>query len=266
MALQFTDCADIEVRNLIVMIYSPPNWGKTTLALTADEPVILDFDGGVHRAGNKSGKLGLQVRDWSDVADMDAESFEGRKTVIVDTVGSALTCLSEALMKENARNRAGPGHLSLQGYGALKGRFAEFLQRLVSYGLDVVLVAHGEESDKNGETVDRIEAAGGSKNLVCQKSDLIGRLSIPPERSDRRRLSFNPTATSLGKNVGLPDYELKPPEADPSPYLTEIIAEAKRLINDQSDAATAEATRLDDLKSYVDALTSDDLPAWNSLA
>ena len=35
--------------NLSALIYGQPGMGKTTLALSAPHPLLLDFDGGIHR-------------------------------------------------------------------------------------------------------------------------------------------------------------------------------------------------------------------------
>ena len=41
----------IEVKRAIVTLYGGPGMRKTTIANTAESPLIIDFDEGAHRAG-----------------------------------------------------------------------------------------------------------------------------------------------------------------------------------------------------------------------
>ena len=43
----------IPVERLNVVVYAQPGIGKTSLAFTADAPLLLDFDKGAHRAANR---------------------------------------------------------------------------------------------------------------------------------------------------------------------------------------------------------------------
>ena len=263
MALRIVDGSEIKVSNLVCMIYSAPNYGKTTLAFTGAKPIILDFDGGAYRAGNKAGRDVAIIESWDDVATLDADSLAEYETVVVDTVGWALNRLAAAVMRQDAKNRTGVGQPSLQGYGALKGQFTAWLDRLKGLGKDVVLIAHGEEAERGGDVVDRIDAMGGSKQTVCQKSDLIGRITISEE--GRRILSFNPSATSLGKNIGLPNYTIAPPDMRSKQYLAEILREAKVLLNDKTRKQEAEVRRLEELRADVAKFDAASAVEWNGL-
>ena len=90
--LKITRAADpITVERLNMVIYGPPGIAKTSLAFTADAPLLLDFDKGSHRAANR--KDVVRVTAWGDVASMTAEDLAPFKTVIVDTAGRALDAL-----------------------------------------------------------------------------------------------------------------------------------------------------------------------------
>lgn len=50
MALKLFKSTDqLPMKNLLVVIYGQPGVGKTSLAFTAENPVLLDFDRGVER-------------------------------------------------------------------------------------------------------------------------------------------------------------------------------------------------------------------------
>lgn len=237
--LKFVDGADLSVTNLVVVIYGQPNVGKTSLALTASKPVLLDFDGGAYRAGNKSGKSIVPVSSWSDVARVTADDIADFDTIAIDTVGTALDTLIADIISADPKYGRG-GALTLQGYGILKTRFKGWLDQMRVFGKDVVLIAHASEEQRGDDTVDRIVAAGGSKQEVYQQADLMGRISII---GGKRVLSFDPTAASYGKNVGLPDYNVSPPANEPE-ALAKIIAAAKDNLNAKAKAGQAEHDRL----------------------
>jgi len=51
MALKIVSAADpIEVTQLRMMIYGQPGAWKSSVAFTADKPLMLDFDGGAQRS------------------------------------------------------------------------------------------------------------------------------------------------------------------------------------------------------------------------
>lgn len=264
MALKVVDAKSIQVANLVVLVYGNPAYGKTSLAMTAERPLLLDFDGGVHRAWNRSGKSAVRVGSWADVEGMDADDLRDHGTVVVDTVGWALVRLGEAIMASNPKMRAPGGALSLKGFGALKSRFGDWLKRVRSFGLDVVLVAHAEEADHNGDTVYRIEAQGGSRQVICQSADLIGRLLV--DAKGRRLFTCNPTDTALGKNVGgLEDRPVSGPERPERPVLAEVIREAKRAINAEALEQDEEVQRVRELRAHVEGLDPADAKPWNDL-
>ena len=248
--ITFSDAADVQIGQMIVVVYGNPNTGKTSLSFTTKAPVMLDFDGGVYRAGNKAGKPVLQVRDWSQIENLDASDLADYKTLIVDTVGTCLDILAMDIIKENPRHGRS-GSLTLQGYGTLKARFKSWLALLKSFGLDVVLVAHQDEERRGDETVDRIVATGGSKQEVYQQADLMGRLYI---EGTQRILTFDPTMASFGKNVGLADTVVPEPSLAPT-VLGDLILQGRDLIDTYSKRQAAEHDRLTQLREVISGLS-----------
>ena len=252
MAIKFVDGAEVEVGPLVVVIYGPPNMGKTSLALTAESPACLDFDGGVYRAGNKVGKAVLSVDTWGDVEDITQADLKPYKTLVVDTVGTCLDTLAADIITNNPK--AGKsGSLTLQGYGTLKGRFKSWLDQIRRFGLDVVLVAHASEEQRGDETVDRIIATGSSKQEVYQQADLMGKLAARGENT--RVLTFDPTSTSYGKNVGLEEYTVLEPEHNPQ-LLAQIISQARDLLDTRGRWQAEEHDRLVALRTTIEQFTT----------
>lgn len=226
MALKITKETDpIQVEQITSCIYSPPGVGKTSLAFSAEAPLLLDFDGGAYRAKNR--KDVVQVSTWADVAGMNADDLKPYKTVIVDTAGRALDSLATAIIAENPKLGYG-GALSLQGFGQLKSRFIAWNKMIRSFGKDVILLAHSDEQHKGDDIIERLDVQGGSKNEIYKSADIMGRLAII---GGKRILNFSPTDTAFGKNpAGLPALEV-PDYAGTPLFFASVLTQTKEALN-----------------------------------
>lgn len=231
-ALRITRASDpITVDRLNMVVYAPPGLGKTSLAFTADRPLLLDFDNGSYRAINR--KDAVRVGDWSDVADTTAEDLAPFRTVIVDTAGRALDCLTADIIRQNPKHGRG-GALTLQGYGELKSRFTAFLKLLNSFGKDVVLLAHMDEQRNGDDLIERLDVQGGSKGEIYKAADAMGRLSMV---NGKMLLRFSPTDAAFGKNPG----QLEPLEVphftspDFAGFLGGVIERTKARLNELTE-------------------------------
>ena len=258
--LKIIDGGEMKLETIVCVVYGIPGIGKTTFGLTARKPLLLDFDGNSVKASNRAGKAIVQVRRWNDIEDLDGPRAAAYGTVVVDTVGTALDILGEAVGDSNPKLRNLDGGLSLKGFGALKTRFRLWLGKLHRLGLDVVLIAHNEEREKDSETVDRIVATGGSKLEIYRQAHIMGRMSAG--RKGERMLSFEPSAGSYAKNAGLPDYAVGDPAVGQSVTLEEIVEQAKTNINAQNVAHEAESRRFAEYSRRIEeAATADALSA-----
>ncbi len=204
-------------------IYGPPGVGKSTLAFTADDPLLLDCDRGSHRASNR--KDIVQPASWTDIVSMEAGELAPYKTLIVDTAGRALDFLTADIISENPKLGRG-GALTLQGFGALKTRFAAWLKMLNTFGKDVVLIAHMDEQRSGDDIVERLDVQGGSKGEIYKSVDAMGRIFI---KGKDRVIDFSPRENAFGKNpCGL---DLIPFKTDEPKVLGIMIALIKERMN-----------------------------------
>ncbi len=231
MTLRIISATDpIKVDTLCVMAYGDPGAGKTSLSFTADKPLSLDFDAGAHRSAFR--KDSVRVQDWTEVASLDEADLEPYNTVIVDTAGRALDCLTMHLIKSNPKLGRSSGALTLPGFGELKAGFGTWVKRLRSYGKDVILLAHGAEEKNGDEMIIRPDMQGGSKMEVIKVADLIGYLHMV---SGKRMIDFNPTDRWIGKNCAsfdpltIPDFHSAPD------FLAKVIVKAKEHLNAESE-------------------------------
>jgi hypothetical protein len=229
--LKITRSSDpITVERLNVVIYGPPGLGKSSLAFTAEAPLLLDFDNGSHRAVNR--KDVVQVGTWADVASISAEDLAPFKTVIMDTAGRALDSITADIIKTDPKGHKN-GALTLPGYGTLKTRFITFLKLLNTFGKDVVLIAHMDEQRNGDDVIERLDVQGGSKGEIYKAADAMGRIVI---ENGQRMLKFSPTDAAFGKNPGQLE-PLKVPHFDHPDFdgfLGRVIAQTKDKLNEMT--------------------------------
>lgn len=238
-------CETIEVKTITACIYAVPGVGKSTLGFTAESPLLLDFDRGSYRAGNRRDVV--QVESWSDVVSITADDLAAYKTVIVDTAGRALDVLTAAIISDNPKLGRG-GALTLQGFGELKARFIAWTKLVRGFGLDVVLISHSEEKASGDELIERLDMQGASKNEIYKSSDVMGRLYIS---GGKRMLNFSPTDTAFGKNpTQLAAMEVPHFAAEPQ-FLAGVIASVKAGLNQLSEEQKLVAGMLADWSAKI---------------
>lgn len=242
----------IKVDRLNVCIYGQPGAGKSSLAFTADAPLLLDFDQGAHRAANRRDIV--RVTTWADVADLTASDLEPYRTVIVDTAGRALDHLTADIIRRNPKAGRG-GALTLQGYGTLKAEFVAWLKMINSFGKDVILIAHMDEQRNGDDIVERLDVQGGSKGEIYKAADAMGRIAI---REGKRVLNFSPTDAAFGKNPGqLQPMEIPHPDRDPA-FLAGVISAIKDRLNTMTEEQSKAQSEMADWRAAIDTMKAAD--------
>lgn len=254
MALKITKASDpIHVTKLTVVLYAPPGLGKTSMAFTAESPILLDFDHGAYRSQFR--KDTVQIDKWADVESIEATDLDQFKTVVIDTAGRALDTLGADIIRKNPKMKGYGGALSLQGYGALKSAFVSWLALLHSFGKDVILIAHADEQRSGDDIVERLDVQGGSKNEIYKVADAMGRIR---KQDGATILDFSPRENGFGKNpaqlpvIQIPDFR-KEPE-----FLAGIITQIKGALNAQSEAGMKAQAEIDEARAWFSSLDGAD--------
>lgn len=92
---------ELTVKNaLSALIYGQPGMGKTTLALSSPQPLLLDFDGGVHRVNAAHRVDTVQISKWEEVDEvLTSGEIAEYKTIVIDTAGKMLSFMDKYIMK-----------------------------------------------------------------------------------------------------------------------------------------------------------------------
>lgn len=211
----------ILVSHVAVLLYGDPGVGKSTVANTAKDPIVLDFDRGAHRAHNR--RRVIQPDNINEAIvwmEANAASFGD---VVIDTAGRMLDMMAVEIMRDDPK-RGKNGALDMQGWGVLKTRFVTFRNRVTALGKDLILLAHAKE-EKDGETrLLRPDIQGGSLAEVLKASEFVGYLTTA---GGKRVVTFSPTESSIGKNpcqwerIEIPHYSAAPA------FLADLLADGK---------------------------------------
>jgi hypothetical protein len=181
-----------------VLIYGQPGLGKTTFALSAPNPLLIDFDGGVHRVNAAHQCDTLPVSNYQEFLDVLKENLGSYKTLVIDTAGKMLDYMGAYLIAGDPKLGKRDGSLTLPGYGARKAEFVRVLKQISIMGKHLVFVAHEKEDKDGDQKVVRPEIGGSSAGDLIKELDLVGYMEAIGKR---RTISFNPCEKYYAKNV-----------------------------------------------------------------
>lgn len=222
-----------------MILYGSPGIGKTTLALSAPSPVLIDFDRGISRVKSYHRRLTIVCSTYDEVLeDIKSPEIKDCETIIIDTGGSFVTFLQAWAMRINPSvNCQKDGKtISIKGFGAVKQEFLRF----TSYVRDVlnknvIYVFHSDETkDKDGNPQQRLLCEGAAKNIVWQPCDFGGYVQMIGKD---RVVSFTPTQEYFAKGCYGIEGDRKVPTLkpdDPNDFITKLFAEARANIAAES--------------------------------
>jgi phage nucleotide-binding protein len=186
-------------QTLTALIYAQPGSGKSTLACSAPHPVMFDFDNGVGRINGAHQVPTVQVSSWEEVTQAldEIKASPEYETIIIDTVGKMMTYMEDYIKRCDPKKKKQDGSLNLQGFGARKQMFIQFIKDVTITGRNIIFVAHEIEVKKGDETIIRPEVGGSSANDLIKELDLVGYMEMYGEK---RMISFSPRDRFYAKN------------------------------------------------------------------
>ena len=223
-----------------MILYGSPGLGKTTLALSAPSPVLIDFDRGVSRVKAYHRKTTIMCSTYEEVLeDIRSPEIKDCQTIIIDTGGSFVTYLQDWAMRTNpAQNRQKNGALSLKGFGAVKQEFQRFTNMVRdTMNKNIIYIFHSDEQkDKDGNPMQRLQCEGAARNLVWQPCDLGAYMQMI---GNRRVVNFTPTDEFFAKGCYGIDGQREVPTiglTDKNDFLARLFDEARANIDAENDA------------------------------
>lgn len=223
-----------------MILYGSPGLGKTTLALSAPDPILIDFDRGVSRVKAYHRKTTIICSTYEEVLeDIRSPEIKDCQTIIIDTGGSFVTYLQDWAMRANpAQNRQKNGALSLKGFGAVKQEFQRFTNMVRdTMNKNIIYIFHSDEQkDKDGNPMQRLQCEGAARNLVWQPCDLGAYMQMI---GNRRVVNFTPTDEFFAKGCYGIDGQREVPTiglTDKNDFLARLFDEARANIDAENDA------------------------------
>lgn len=231
-------------RPVIIVIYGVPGSGKTSLATTAENPIVIDTDRGYDRAVQRVDTLTAQR--WQDI-ECEKDTIKQYKTVIVDTAKamlddylSAYVCEKNYKLKNNVLKR----------FGQMADDFKQFVNFLRSNGSDIIFICHDKETQEGDVVKHAPDCTGQSKDLLIRIADQVGYISI---QNKQRVITFEPIDNYVGKNVAQIDTLVIPnsPSKEFDTCMADIVKNVKTAILSKSEAQRKAKELLESLRENL---------------
>lgn len=263
-------------KKIRMLIAGYPGIGKSTLALSAPNPLHIDVDFGIDRIEPRYRKAYIQPSSYDEILEdlvpMNLQDFD---TLVFDTGGKLISLISLWAIKKDPKYGQRDGSLSLKGYGFVGKEFV----RLMDYCFyelhkNIVIVFHATE-EKDGDNIRlRIKVEGQTKNNVWEPMDLGGFVEM---YGKDRTIGFSNCERYFAKGTRGISGVIKIPTltaTSPNDFLTKLFAQyneraAKEVKQNKAEQAAYEAAMSvsrNIIASVVDADSANDaIPKMNAI-
>lgn len=229
-------------KNIIMIISGLPGTGKTTLALSAPDVLLIDTDEGMARVNPAHRKDASVCKTYEEIL-TDVKAAEGHyKTIVIDTCGALIEYMKDWAMRTDPKASKKDGGFSLQGYGIIKSEFIRFSAELRKK-FNVIFLFHENITKQDENIFYELVVEGSARTVVYQPADLAAHLFI---QNGRRYLGFTPTEQYSAKSAygikGLIEVpELA--EGEPNDFLTKLFTKVRANLDAESKALAPEKTK-----------------------
>ena len=158
-----------------MMLYGQAGMRKTTTALSAPKPLLLDFDNGVKRVNmsHLDGVDIVQITSWDDVQEVLTEDLSSYETIVVDTIGKMLDFIIS--------KKCGLRQPQIRDWSGINQEFQSFVKNVSSLNKNVIFVAHRDTRKEGDETVFIPALREKSYNSIVTELDLLGYMEAKNE-------------------------------------------------------------------------------------
>lgn len=231
-------------KNLIMIVSGLPGTGKTTLALSAPDVLLIDTDKGMARVSPAHRKDASICTTYEEVL-ADLKAAEGQyKTIVIDTCGKLIDYMKDWVVRHPEMFPKGAktsGGISLQGFGFVKQEFIRLSDELAQK-FNVIYLFHENLTKQDEGVFYELVVEGAARTVVWQPADLGAHLFI---MNGKRYLGFTPTEQYTAKSAyGIKGLVEIPELADgqPNDFLTKLFAKVRdNLAKESSELAPQKA-------------------------
>ena len=257
-------------KNIIMIVSGLPGTGKTTLALSAPDVLLIDTDEGMARVNPAHRKDASVCKTYEEIL-ADIKSAEGKyKTIVIDTCGALIEYMKDWAMRTDSKASKANGGFSLQGYGIIKSEFIRLSAELRKK-FNVIYLFHENMTKNDDSLFYELVVEGSTRTLVYQPADLAGHLFID---HGKRFIGFTPTEQYSAKSAygikGLIEVpELN--EGDPNDFLTKLFAKVRKNLEEQNKVVAPQKSVYEETMATVREFVSnietpeDVLPALKAI-
>ena len=251
-----------QVRNIKIMIFGEGGLGKTSLALTSFNPLLLDFNRGVHRASYPLQPITFNElsakESWNKVLRTLAskEDIEQYNSIVIDTYGDVLELIIDCLFETKPKLFMSQGKPKENGWGEIKAESGRFMKAIKLFQKDVVVIAHNNyvKRNRSEDYKSYPDIVGSSKKIFERDFDLIGYITL---KENKRILCFDHSEDAMGKNsIELPEYTIPDHKSNEYPtFLAEVIADVKQKFKNRLLDKSSPIEIYGPLKKEIDTAT-----------
>lgn len=234
------------------LIYGQPGVGKTTLALSASNPILIDIDHGMYRIEARHQKDSLQVEKYTDILDLlKSDEIKNYDTIVFDTLGKLVDRICDYVATTNPKLRQADGALAIKGWGVVKVTFANLIKIIQGLNKSTIFVAHESEEKDGDVTKKRPDVSGSARKDIVKELDFLGYMEMI---AGKRTISFNPNEKYYAKNsCGLYDIIEIPSFASGAPN-TFIVDKIEKALREKREK---DAIMLSDYNELIAKITED---------
>lgn len=172
------------------LIYGQAGMGKTTLALSAPRPLLLDFDNGVNRVNYAHQKDTVQITSFQEALDVMKEDLSEYDTIVVDTIGKMMDFIITKV--------CGTSNPRIQDWGRINQEFSSFVRIASSLNKHLIFIAHRDVRKEGEDNVFVPAVREKTYSSIVTELDLLGYMDM---NKNVRQITFNPTSKNDGKNT-----------------------------------------------------------------
>lgn len=222
----------IQVNAIKLYIYGDPSIGKTSIGMTCPNALLIDADQGVYRAGPLRRSDVQNGNVWFEISALEECDLVPYDTIVIDTVGRLLDVIKSHIAN-NPYNVKSDGGLKQNAFGVANNLFAGFVNRMISYGKNVVFLAHATEDKDGEEVIKRPDLGGKNRQEIHRLSDCMAYYCIEKARSGKSQkvLKFGKDSTLHTKDCANLGTVPVPDLVDNATFLGDLITHIKDHLN-----------------------------------